>query len=335
MKQVAAVAVYVVLVLTALTAFGGDDTVAKQEAQKRFADGLHAYDVAEFRNDPAMYDAARQAFTQSYALYPTDKTLWNLALSEVDSGRYLKGLAHFRLYDEHQRVSSQPTHAKYKLLHEYLVRALNGTAHLTIEATAGTAIVVDGQPVGIAPLPTQDMEVGTHVVEGAGQRQEVLIAAGQIAVVTVAAPSIPPPPAPPRLMAQAAPAAKARPVTVVAPDHSARDVTRWSLSSMAVVSLATGVVFLVDANAQANDIGSFRSAHPTGCGSMQSTACQQTQGMQSRYTESVTVSQTTLIVGAITAVSAVAAWTVWPSSTVRIVPEAGERQAGLFVAGSF
>ena len=250
-RSTAAVAI-VVLLLASAGAASADDAFDKREAQRHFADGLRAYDVAEFKHDQTMFDVAYQAFAQSYALNPTDKVLWNLALSEVNSGRYLKGLTHLRLYDEHQHVSAQPGHARLGLLRDYMARAVAGTAHLTIDAAAGTPITIDGVAVGVAPVLPQDMEPGTHVVEALGQRTEVKAAAGQVAVVTVVAP--PALAAPPLAVVRAPlppPNQVAQPT--VAPDHSARDVVRWSTSGVAVAALGLGVGFLVDANGRAQE----------------------------------------------------------------------------------
>ena len=327
-------AVLVALVLAMSSSASADDAANKREAQRRFAEGLRAYDLAEFKHDPTMYEIAYQSFARAYALQPDDHHLWNLALSEVDSGRYLKGLGHFRLYDEHARVSEQPTHAKYALLHEYVARAEKETAHLTVDVAAGTPVAVDGQLVGVAPIPVQDLEPGTHVVDGLGQKQEVKIAAGQSVVVKVTpvAVVVPPPVVPP---AQASAVVVASTPMPVLQDHTARDVVRWSSSGVAVVALGLGTTFLLDANARARDVDGFRAGHAGACASLQNAACQQTQTMQSRYAEAATVSQVSFVVGAVSAVGAVAAWTVWPSRSVRVVPEAGDRRGALFVTGNF
>lgn len=331
-RAVAAVTVVVVLALT--RSASGDDALDKREAQRHFADGLRAYDVAEFRHDRAMYDTAYEAFAQSYALNPTDKVLWNLALSEVNSGRYLKGLAHLRLYDEHQHVSAQPAHARSGLLRGYLARAMAGTAHIAIDAPAGTPITIDGVAVGVAPVPIQDMVPGTHVVEALGQHSEAKVAAGQVMAVTVAVPA-PAASAPPVVLAPPpSHDAVARP-TAPPTNHAAREIVRWSASGTAVVALGLGVAFLVDANGRAREIGAFRSGHPGACAAMSASACQQTQSMQSGYSVAATASQVSFVVGAIGAAAAVAAWALWPSGNVRVVPEAADHRAALWLTGSF
>lgn len=331
MKRFLSVAL-TLLVVTISPAARGDDDGNRTAAQKRFAEGLHAYDVAEFKHDPKMYEVAYQAFLQAYALNPSDKVLWNLALSEVDSGRYLQGLGHFRLYDAHQHVLDQPGHGKFKLLQEYMGRASSATGHVAIGAPAGTPIALDGKAIGAAPLPTQDLEPGAHVAEGLGQRMEFKAGAGQTVTLTLVAPPSPPaaPPPPAPVLELPKP-----PVAAPPPSHGVRDVVRWSSSGLAVAAVATGVGFLIDANSRASDVNAFRSSHPGACASMQSAACTETQSMQSGYHQSVTLSQTLLVVGALSAVGAVAAWTVWPSGEVRLVPQAGDRQAGLMIFGGF
>src|SRR5208282_304651 len=91
----------------------GDDS-AEREAHKRFAEGLRSYDEAEAKHDPKLYEAAYLAFVQAYRLYPSDKVLLNLALSEVKSARYVDGLVHLRLYEARAHV--QPGHPKYPIV---------------------------------------------------------------------------------------------------------------------------------------------------------------------------------------------------------------------------
>ena len=331
MKRFLSVALWL-LVVTVAPAARGDDDASKTLAQKRFTEGLHAYDVAEFKHDPKMYEVAYQSFLQAYALSPTDKVLWPLALSEVDTGRYLQGLGHLHLYDVHQHVIDQPSHGKFKLMQEYMARASSATGHATIGAPAGTPLSLDGRAIGAAPLPMQDLEPGAHVAEGLGQRLEFKVGAGDTVTVTIAPPPAPapPPPAPASL--------RELPATPPAPppaSHGVRDAVRWSSSGLAVAAVGVGVGFMVDANGRASDVNTFRSSHPSGCATMQSAACTQTQLMESGYHQSVTLSQTFLIVGAVSAVGAVASWTLWPSGEMHLSPQAGDRQAGLMLFGSF
>jgi hypothetical protein len=331
MKRFLAAAL-LLLVVTVSPAARGDDDGSKTLAAKRFAEGLHAYDVAEFKHDPKMYEVAYQSFLQAYALSPTDKVLWPLALSEVDTGRYLPGMGHLRLYDAHQHVIEQPSHGKFKLMQEYMARASSATGHATIGAPAGTPLSLDGKAIGAAPLPMQDLEPGPHVAEGLGQRLEFKVGAGDTVTVTLTAPPPPAPPfAPPAPMREMPPTPPAPPPA----SHGVRDAVRWSSSGLAVAAVGVGVGFMVDANSRASDVNAFRSSHPSGCASMQSAACTQTQSMESSYHQSVTLSQAFLVVGAVSAVGAVASWTLWPSGEMRLSPQAGDHQAGLMLFGSF
>ena len=107
---------------------------------------------------------AYMEFSGAYAVYPDDKVLWNLGLSEVDSGRYADGLQHLQLYDAHQHVLDHPTQAKYKVLHEYLQRANLAAGHLSITVPVGARVRVDGREVGVAPV-AMPVEAGAHQVE--------------------------------------------------------------------------------------------------------------------------------------------------------------------------
>jgi len=311
----------------------------KAEATKAFQQGLRAYDVAENKHDKAMYEVANKAFAQAYALVPSDPHLWNLALSEVDTGRLMQGMAHLRLYDAHQHVLGQLGHPKLKTLSDYLARARAGLGHLQADGAAGSAVTLDGKPIGTMPLTDQDLEPGPHVVEWDGQRFDFDVAAGQTMKIKGREPP-PPEPAPPAVMPAPARDPLADHASAVAEppptaSHAARDVVRWSSTGVAVASAAVGFVLMADANGKAGSLTTFEAAHPAGCASLSSPACAQTQSMMSSYHTTVTVSQVALVVAGVSAVGAVAAWTLWPRGDVRVSPDVGPHQAGFGLGGSF
>lgn len=324
-------------VLGVTVAASADD---KAEATKAFRQGLRAYDVAESKHDKAMYEAAYKAFAQAYVLVPSNPHLWNLALSEIDTGRLMQGLSHLRVYDAHQHVLGQLGHPKLKTLSDYLGRARAGLGHLQVDGAAGIAVTLDGKPIGTMPLANQDLEPGSHVVEWDGQRFDFEVAAGQTAKIK-GRESPPPEPAPLAVMPAPArePLADRANASSVEPpplgSHATRDVVRWSSAGVAVASAAVGLAFMADANSKAGSLTTFEAAHPAGCANMSSPACVQTQSMMNSYHTTVTVSQVAFVVAGVSAVGAVAAWTLWPRGDVRVSPDVGPRQAGVGFSGSF
>ncbi len=69
------------------------DPAAKQRADERFAAGIRFYDAAEQKHDASnLYNPGLPGVrAQAYAIYQDDRVLWNLALSEVDTKRYVAG----------------------------------------------------------------------------------------------------------------------------------------------------------------------------------------------------------------------------------------------------
>ena len=335
MRHVVAWVVVLVVLSVSSRALAVDEST-KREAQKRFAEGLHYYDVAEQSHEPEMYASAYRSFAQAYAIYPDDKVLWNLLLSEAHSDRSLEASRHLRLYESHQHVLDHPSHPKYKLMREYRERLDREIGHLTVDAPSGAMVMVDGWSVGEAPVASQDVAPGAHVIECAGQKFDATVSAGATVAVTVA----PPPPAPvaaPTSLPASRPTPAAvlvdEPVAVRGGDHVARDVTRWSLTGLAVVGLGVGGGLLLDGNARGAGLLSFRAAHPGGCASMSSAVCTETQSMQASYSREVTASQVSLGIGAASAAAAVVSWVLWPRSDVRVGALLAPGEGALIVGG--
>jgi hypothetical protein len=315
MKGSAHLLLSAVLLSSAQAASAADDSPEKEIARKRFADGLRYYDEAEFKHDPKLYNKAYMEFSGAYAVYPDDKVLWNLGLSEVDSGRYADGLQHLQLYDAHQHVLAHPTQAKYKVLHEYLQRANLAAGHLSITGPAGARVRVDGREVGVAPV-TLAVDAGAHQVEvqtAAGvQTVTVRPSAGETATVNLEAP----PPAAPlaavpqdSLPGRVAPAPPHEPGTDTQPSFwtTRRDVG-VGVAAAGVASLVLSGVFDAQAKSAANQAAALRG-DSTACGSN----CAALENAYSSQNSNATRSGVFLIVG-IGAVAAGAAIFLWPTS---------------------
>ncbi|HEX8795232.1 MAG TPA: hypothetical protein VF765_29995 [Polyangiaceae bacterium] len=166
---------------------------ARAAAQESYARGNRYFNQAEQKHDKSLYEAAYLQFTEAYAVYPNDKVLWNLAASEVKTGRYVPALGHLRTYDAHQHVTAQPSgdRATYQMLYDEAYRA---TGHLAVDAPASARVRVDGADAGVAPLSGEiDVQPGaTHAIDallpdGTSLHAQASPAAGDVAHVTLAA----------------------------------------------------------------------------------------------------------------------------------------------------
>jgi hypothetical protein len=72
---------------------------AKAAAQESFARGNRLFNQAEQKHDRTLYEAAYLQFSQAFAIYPDDRILWNLIVSEIKTDRDVDGLRHLRAYN--------------------------------------------------------------------------------------------------------------------------------------------------------------------------------------------------------------------------------------------
>ena len=314
MKGSAHLLLSAVLLSSTHAASAADDSPEKQIARKRFADGLRYYDEAEFKHDPKLYNMAYMEFSGAYAVYPDDKVLWNLGLSEVDSGRYADGLQHLQLYDAHQHVLDHPTQAKYKVLHEYLQRANLAAGHLSITGPAGAHVRVDGREVGVAPVALA-VDAGAHQVEvqtAAGvQTVTVRPSAGETATVNLEAPPAAAPLAPApqdSLPGRVAPVPPPEPAIDTQPFWTTRRDVGVGVAAAGVASLVLSGVFDAQAKSAANQAAALRGGS-TACGSN----CAALENAYSSQNSNATKSGAFLGVG-IAAFAVGAAVFLWPTS---------------------
>jgi hypothetical protein len=142
--------------LIARPAHAQDDAVLKM-ARERFKEGVRYYDQKK-------YEDARAAFLQAYALKKHPAVLLNLAQSELHSGHVADAANHFAQF---LRENSETTPAERSDAEKGLRAAKTKVEEVNVSASQGGAeIFVDGQSVGLSPLPGPIyLAPGTHTIQ--------------------------------------------------------------------------------------------------------------------------------------------------------------------------
>ena len=164
------------------------DDPAVRDAQARFEEGLDRVKTGD-------YEAARISFAQAYAVLKRPAILWNLALTEEKTGRWVDALSHFERVARDANASSSDRddaerHAK---------GLASKTGHIDVQAPAGATLRIDGDAVeGVAPFAEPlDVMPGHHQVDvrsvDTSQSWPVDVAAGQVTHLTFDAVATAPP----------------------------------------------------------------------------------------------------------------------------------------------
>jgi hypothetical protein len=196
------------------------------------------------------YEAARVAFARAFDMAPSARTLFNLALAELESGHAVESVRHMRGYLI--ELDAEPDKVQ-ALRTKWLPRAEALTSRLQIDAPPGAGVAVDGVPQGNAPLAPLDVAIGPHDVTvqvGAWSHgEQVTNRAGELLEVRFRPPTDAAVPSPGGAAGSAS--AVARPPSKGWP--AAKRVTVITLGSSAVVGLALGVTFAVISRQEASE----------------------------------------------------------------------------------
>ena len=113
------------------------------------------------------YEAARVAFARAFDIAPSARTLFNLALAELESDHAVESVRHMRGYLVELDAEPDKVDA---LRIKWLPRAEAQTSRLQIDAPSGADVTLDGAPQGHAPLPPIDVAVGPHDITRSARR---------------------------------------------------------------------------------------------------------------------------------------------------------------------
>jgi hypothetical protein len=310
---------------------------AKEAARERFKKGVKLYDAAEAKNDPALYESAYLEFAQAYAVYPDEVVLWNLAVSELDTKRFVDALRHLREYDRTHPSLAPEKRAELRRNRE---KAASATGHLAIEAPSGAHVLVDDKDVGAAPLLEPiDATPGRHRVatEGqAGRSLEVNAAAGEVTRVRlvgddtsmVAAASTPVVVSTSALVPAMGAGMPVDEASASHPFWTTRRTAGAVAASAGAAALAAGIVFALHAQADRDDAAAVRaSLSRNACRDATTPGCSDLGTSYDALDRDRALSAVFLTAGA-TALAAGAALVLWPDAD-------GKRQGRASVAPVF
>lgn len=318
------------------------DARARAEAERHFRRGVQLHD----------HDKDREAlleYRQAYALYPNPKILFNMARSEQLTGDLLGAERDFNACLKDATFAGHADEARKRLeeLHGQL-------GHVRVQAPAGTAITIDGQPVADWSQPV-DVMPGTHSVmatNGWQATHSVQAVAGQDVTVSFEAPAEAT--APKRAVPSTADTSPARvevppPVqpTPEAPSgHSpARAIVAGTLGVVALGALGTAIYLGAHSSSEASKARSLNAQRgSTPCPDAGATLCANISDAVDAENRDAELSRILYVGAGVAAVGAVATWLLWPASrpasgatgsAAWLTPWVGRGAAGIGAGGAF
>jgi hypothetical protein len=299
----------------------GVPVTAKAAAQESYERGNRVFNQAEQMHDRALYEAAYLQFSQAFAIFPDERILWNLIVSEIKTERDVDALRHLRSYDKHQHVTDVPGHPHRALFATFFAQASKATGHLAIEAPVAAQLRLDDADIGVAPLEDPvDVTPGLHQVEARLPGGRTLVAsaspaAGEVTHVTLVEP--PPEPGPAWTAVQRTAAITSPSPPPERDELTGRQPSFWTarrdagvgVAAVGVVSLVLSGVFDARSASAANRAAAIRGGSTT-CGN----DCPALEDAYRSENSDTTWSRVFLSVG-IAAAAAGAVLFLWPTSS--------------------
>jgi len=293
------------------------------------------------------YEGARAAFVRAYELEPKAATLFNLALSELNSDHPVEAAAHFREYLAH---TGEPAQKLASVRIKWLPRAEARTARLDVFAPSGAELLVDGvepeyatQATGSAGSPVSiAIAAGEHEVTArqgtVSEAQHVTARGGEL--VEVHFQRMPDAPAPSPAVGWAG--SGEMPDHAMAAPPRAKWITVIALGSGAVVAAGLGVGFGIASQNSAHNAQVLQNEVSSGWTSTQCAGplgstpfCMKLKGDVDANRQDWTLSAVSYVGAGVLGAASLATWMLWKpkSAPVAVRPVVGAGGAGLVVGG--
>jgi hypothetical protein len=291
------------------------------------------------------YEGARAAFERAYELDPKAGTLFNLALSELNSNHPVEAAAHFRDYLAH---TDEPEAKLDSVRTKWLPRASAHTALLNVFARPGAQIAIDGvvqknvaPPPGTAgnPIASIVIPAGEHEVTATQgtmvETQHVAARGGELAEAHFQ--RVPDASAAPRETGPNVLPGAEQPA-----NPEAKSQAKWStvitLGSGAVVAAALGVGFSVATHNKADEARKLQAQVDGGptktCQGVIGGPCSQLKSAVEANRQDWAISVAAGIGAGVFGLASIVAWRFWPTHNPKmgmplLRPVLSSRSAGL------
>ncbi len=166
--------------------------IAPSEEDRERARGLFGEAVEHAQNEE--WDIARDKFREAYEIIPNETILVNLAGAQIETGRYVEGVASYRLFLD--TVTDGPLarlrRSAEQAIEEYEAKIANVTINLANVAD-GDVLRVDDQEVAASATQELPLNPGDHRLDvqrdGASAAfSEVTLAEGETRVIDIELP---------------------------------------------------------------------------------------------------------------------------------------------------
>jgi hypothetical protein len=297
------------------------EATTEREAQARFEEGLARVRAGNF-------EGARVSFLQAYAVLQKPSILWNLALAEEKTGNVLSALGHFKHF-----VRVAPAGDDRSVAEKHIGELMGQTGHVDVAAPTGAEVVLDGTPVGVAPLGDAiDVLPGKHRLEAQtpqGAREGALdVLPGQfvrVSLIAAADATSPPPdsihlaPAASDANAPARQPAPAREQEARASESEASSKGRLVVVTLAgatsAVLVGLGVYFALQSQSESSTADQYRRQYgPNFCFQSSADPCPAWNETVQTQSRDASLSNVLYATGGVLAAAAVMTWFLWPKS---------------------
>jgi hypothetical protein len=325
-----------------------DASADPARAEASFETAVRLFDAKDFAK-------AADYFARAYADEPRGKYLWNLALAELQAGRFVAAYQHLRLY----KSVPDATKAHLDTVDDLSGRAGTHVGRLAVHAPAGYAVSIDGLPIGLAP-PADGVEIEADVEHVVSAERDAYHVETRVAVPGAETKSVvldaPHQEDAPRASPGPAASASMNEATPVVQSSNgstkARNIVAISVAGLAVVAAAVGTAFWLmlpgDKNAFYAQSDAVGQEARTRMISNQNGACliqpkwQSCNVLDDKYNKWVNdrnAETTSFMVAGGLGVAAVATFLLWPRPRMErsawVTPQFGPRHAGISLGTSF
>lgn len=285
-------------------------TPEMREAETRFEEGLALYGKGSINE-------ARVKLVQAYAVLGRTNILWNLAVAEFYSSRFLESVRHMRAFVRSPDADPADVATAKK---QFLPQLEKQTGRIALTAPKSSLIAVDGDEMGPAPLAEPvDVVPGRHLIlarTGSGdQTTSVTVNAGQTLYATIGAPE---PTAAAARGSEPIPISNGggEPASSSEKPSNTRTVASLALGGAAVIAAGLGTFFIISAGGHDDDAKDAQTKigpDPRACTNNANPECSRLVEANDAHDQAQGLAGGMFIGAGVLAVAAVLTYVLWPN----------------------